>query len=160
MFSFCQILENEKLLLILVDRDKVFIYLDRLPAISMTIRRRQAIKRLDRGKLGQDVMFAFDETKRALAVCASKKVPRCFFTVRTPFTVFGQLQLHLFVFDETFKTLQGQGSAINLDPWYSQAGVSILHMAFVSGKEEVVLVDSSSRARIFNFITLQFRCEV
>jgi hypothetical protein len=63
----------------------------------------------------------------------------------------------VFVFDETFKTLQGQGSAINLSPWYSQARTSILHIAFVSGKEEVVLVDSGSRARIFSFITLQFR---
>jgi hypothetical protein len=73
--------------------------------------------------------------------------------------IFHQLQLHMFVFDETFKTLQGQGSAINLNPWYNQAKVSILHVAFVSGKEEVVLVDSSSRARVFSFITLQFRCE-
>jgi len=65
----------------------------------------------------------------------------------------------MFVFDDTFRTLQGQGSTINLVPWYSQAGISILHVAFVSGKEEVVLVDSSSRARIFSFVILQFRCE-
>jgi hypothetical protein len=32
------------------------------------------IKILKREKLGQDVLFAFDETKRALAVCASIKV--------------------------------------------------------------------------------------
>lgn len=74
--SFCQILENEKLLLILVDGDSVFIYLDRLLAISTTIERMRPIKRLNLEKLGQDVLFAFDETKRALAVCASKKVPR------------------------------------------------------------------------------------
>ena len=138
----------------------VDIYLDRLPVISTTIQSRRPIKHLNREKLGQDILFAFDETKRALAVCASKKVPRYLLhRARTPFTALDQLQLHLFIFDETFKTLQGQGSAINLDPWYGQARVSILHIAFVSGKEEVVLVDSSSRARIFNFITLQFRCE-
>ena len=74
--SFCQILENEKLLLILVDGDSVFIYLDQLLAISTTIGRMRPIKRLNLEKLGQDVLFAFDETKRALAVCASKKVPR------------------------------------------------------------------------------------
>lgn len=74
--SFCQILENEKLLLILVDGDRAFIYLDRLLAISTAIERMQPIKRLNFEKLGQDVLFAFDETKRALAVCASKKVPR------------------------------------------------------------------------------------
>jgi len=104
--SFCQILENEKLLLVLINRDRVFIYLDRLPAISTTIRRREPIKRLNLEKLGQDVLFAFDETKRALAVCASKKVPQHLFNiVRTPFIGIGQLQLHLFVFDETLKTL-------------------------------------------------------
>lgn len=158
LFSFCQILENEKFLLILVDQEKVFIYFDRLPAISAAIQRGQPIKRLNRERVGQDVLFAFDETKRALAVCASKKVPRCLsHRVWASFTVLDQLHLHLFIFDETFKTLQGQGSPVNLAPWYSQASITILHMAFVSGKEEVILVDSSPRARIFSFITLQFR---
>ena len=69
-----------------------------------------------------------------------------------------QLQLHMFVFDETFRTLQAHGSSINLAPWYHQAGVSILHTAFVGGDEEVVLVDSGAQARIFSFVTLQFRC--
>ncbi|KAI0246219.1 hypothetical protein BJV78DRAFT_1286673 [Lactifluus subvellereus] len=138
--AFYQLLENERLLLILVDRDKVAIYLERLPVMSMAIQRDRPIKSLNRERLGQDVLFAFDETKRALAVCASIK-----------------LQLHVFIFDETFKTLQGQGSAINLAPWYNQTGVSILQAAFVCGNEEVVLVDSAAQARIFSFITLQFR---
>jgi hypothetical protein len=136
----------------------VFIYFDRLHAISVAIQRDRPIKRLNRERLGHDVLFAFDETKRALAACASKKVPRCLSRrVWASFTVLNQLHLHLFIFDETFKTLQGQGSAVNLAPWYSQAGITILHMAFVSGKEEVVLADSSPRARVFSFITLQFR---
>lgn len=70
-----------------------------------------------------------------------------------------QLHIHMYVFDETFKTLQGQGSVVDLAPWYSQARISILQMTFVTGNEEVVLVDSSARARIFSFITLQFRCD-
>jgi hypothetical protein len=78
--------------------------------------------------------------------------------VRASLTICDQLQLHVFVFDETLKTLQAQGSAINLVPWYSQAGISILQVAFVSGKEEMVLVDTNSRARIFSFVSLQFRC--
>ena len=83
-FSFYQILENEKLLLILVNKEKVFIYFDRLHAISAAIERDQPIKRLNRERLGHDVLFAFDETKRALAVCASKKVPQCLFTESGP----------------------------------------------------------------------------
>lgn len=69
-----------------------------------------------------------------------------------------QLQLHMFVFDESYRALQAQGTAINLAPLFSQTEMSILHIAFVCGNEEVVLVDSSSQARVFSFVTLQFRC--
>ena len=68
------------------------------------------------------------------------------------------MQLHAFVFDEIFKTLQGQGSAINLSPWYSHADISIGQVSFVHGNDEVVLVDSSAQIRVFSFVTLQFRC--
>ncbi len=67
----------------------------------------------------------------------------------------------MFVFDETFKTLQGQGSGINLAPWYNQAAeTSITHMAFVCGTEDVVFVDSNAQARIFSFVSMQFRSVV
>ncbi|KAH9056526.1 hypothetical protein EDB87DRAFT_1636600 [Lactarius vividus] len=141
---FHHLLENEKLLLILVDRDKFSIYLARPAAMDAAIVRGNPLKTLNRERLGlggdSDALFAFDEAKRALAVCSSVK-----------------LQLHAFVFDETFKTLQGQGSAITLAPWYSQADISIVQISFVCGNDEVVLVDSSAQVRVFSFITLQFR---
>jgi hypothetical protein len=70
---YCQILENEKILLVLVDQENVCIYLDRFPAMDTAVRGRP-IKLLKREKLGRDVLFAFDETKRVLVVCASVKV--------------------------------------------------------------------------------------
>jgi hypothetical protein len=127
--------------------------------VDAAVRESRPIKTLNREKLGQYVLFAYDEMKRTLAVCASKRARRCHLRrVRALLTIYDQLRLHVFVFDETLKTLQAQGSAIDLVPWYSQAGISILQVAFVSGKEEMVLVDSNSRARIFSFISLQFRC--
>jgi hypothetical protein len=81
-----------------------------------------------------------------------------FYLNRKPeFIVFDKLQLYAFLFDETFKSLQGQGSVITLAPWYSQAEVSILQLSFVCGNDEVALVDSAAQVRIFSFITLQFR---
>ena len=65
----------------------------------------------------------------------------------------------MFVFDETFKTLHGQGGPIDLALWYNQEGISIAHAAFVCGSEELVLVDSSARARVFSLDTMQFRCD-
>jgi hypothetical protein len=60
------------------------------------------------------------------------------------------MQLHAFVFDESFLSLQGQGSAISLAPWFSQAGVSILQLSSVCGSDEVVLVDSNAQVRVFS----------
>ena len=65
-----------------------------------------------------------------------------------------QMQLHIFVFDEEFKSLRGLGTAIDLRPFYN-TGVSIVHACFVHGSEEILFVDSSAQARIFSLITLQ-----
>ena len=67
-----------------------------------------------------------------------------------------QLQLHIFVFDETFATLNALGTAFNLTTWYPPA-TCICYMCFVYGSDEVFLVDSNMRGRIFSTITQQFR---
>jgi hypothetical protein len=67
-------LENEKFLLVLANREKFFIFLERLPVLDMAIQRGKPIKSLNRDRLGQDVLFSFDEVKRVLAICASTKV--------------------------------------------------------------------------------------
>ena len=72
--SFYQLLGNEKLLLVLVNQDKYLIYLERPPVLDMAIQRGKPIKTLSRDKLGQRVLFSFDETKRTLVVCPSMKV--------------------------------------------------------------------------------------
>jgi hypothetical protein len=77
-FSFHKLLENEKLLLVLADRDKHSIYLERLSAMDAAIQRGKAIKALNRDKVGEDVLFAYDEAKRMLTVCASAKVSSIF----------------------------------------------------------------------------------
>ncbi|KAI9434861.1 hypothetical protein H4582DRAFT_2080533 [Lactarius indigo] len=138
--AFYRLLENKKLLLVLASQNKFFIFLERLPVLDMAIQRGKSIKGLNRDRLGQNVLFSFDEAKRVLAVCSSTR-----------------LQLHVFVFDETFKTLEGQGGAINLASCYSQPEISVLQMTFVCGREEVALVDSNAQVRIFSFVTLQFR---
>jgi hypothetical protein len=64
------------------------------------------------------------------------------------------MQLHVFVFDEELKSLRGQGTPIELLPFY-HSGVSIVHACFVHGSEEILFVDSDAQARIFSLITLQ-----
>jgi hypothetical protein len=73
-FSFSQLLENEKLLLILADRDKHSIYLQRLSDMDAAIQRGKTTKVLHHEKVGEGLLFAFDEAKRMLAVCSSTMV--------------------------------------------------------------------------------------
>ena len=42
--------------------------------MDVAIQRNRPVKVLNREKLEKDILFAFDETKRALAVCAPTKV--------------------------------------------------------------------------------------
>jgi hypothetical protein len=65
---------NERLLLVLADREKLSIYYERLSAMDGAIQRGKAIKTLNRDRMGEDALFAYDEAKRMLTVCASAKV--------------------------------------------------------------------------------------
>ena len=74
LISFHRLLENERLLLVLADRDKHAIYLESLAGMDAAIQRARPVKTLNRDKMGEEVLFAYDEAKRTLAVCASAKV--------------------------------------------------------------------------------------
>ncbi|KAI6035782.1 hypothetical protein EDC04DRAFT_2880315 [Pisolithus marmoratus] len=133
-----QLLEGEKLLLIVSDRTgNLMIYLDRLTAIDAAIARGHG-KSLNGEKIGQDFVLAFDESKRMLSIISSDK-----------------LLLHIFVHDDT-RGFQALGSSINLNAWYNE-GTFICRSCFVDGGEELLLVDSQAQARIYSLITMQFR---
>ncbi|KAF7356372.1 VWFA domain-containing protein [Mycena venus] len=136
-----QLLESGKLLLIVEDADVLYIFLESPVALDHALSRgRNSAKRvLHRDKIGKDVVLSYDEQKRMLSLCAVSK-----------------LQLHIYVFDETFSSLQAWGSALDLNPWYA-AGTFVAQSCFVCGSEEILFVDTSGQARIFSLITQQFR---
>jgi len=68
------------------------------------------------------------------------------------------MQIHIFVFDEDLKSLRGQGTPIELLPFYNPR-VSIIHGCFVHGSEEILFVDSDAQARIFSLISLQLKSD-
>jgi hypothetical protein len=133
-----------------------------MTALSMAIERGKYKKQLHCDKLGQAFVIAYDERKRMLAVCATD-ASKVSISVKdlAQYSLFvsplqSAVQLHIFVFDETFLSLRGQGNSSNLLGWYDELP-EIQHMCFVSGIEELALVESSGRARIFSLITQQFR---
>ncbi|KAF8837464.1 hypothetical protein BDN67DRAFT_983236 [Paxillus ammoniavirescens] len=133
-----QLLEGEKLLLVVADRNgNLTVYLEGLAGIDGAIQRGRG-KALNRDKIGQDFLLAYDESKRMLGVVSSDR-----------------LLLHIFVFDDV-RGFQALGGSINLINWYKE-GSSICHACFISGTEDLVLVDSQAQARVFSLVTLRFR---
>ncbi|KZT12556.1 uncharacterized protein LAESUDRAFT_753628 [Laetiporus sulphureus 93-53] len=135
-----QLLQNDKCLLIVDDNHgAIKTFLEASHTMQGALSRSSYKKILHREKVGSNCMFAFDEQKRMLAVLSADTS-----------------KLHILAFDENFASLQSMGSPVDLRPWYD-GSVIINHMAFVCGNEEIVLVDYASRARIFSFVTQQFR---
>nr|GAT56845.1 predicted protein [Mycena chlorophos] len=136
-----QLLEKDRLLLVLADSEKFYIFHEPLSLIERAVSRGGggAKRAIYTSKIGKDALFAYDEQKRLLSLCSVSK-----------------LQLYLYQFDETFTSLQGWGAAFDIGSWYLQGSVPVMS-CFVAGREELLVVDSSGLARIFSFITQQFR---
>lgn len=66
-----------------------------------------------------------------------------------------QLTFYLFAFDEAFTTLQSVDT-VDLTRWFAP-GVVITQACFVSGSEEILVIDSVNTARIYSLIPQQFR---
>ncbi|KAI0774120.1 hypothetical protein C8Q74DRAFT_810377 [Fomes fomentarius] len=142
---YCHLLPNSRCLLIVQDRfGDCKIYVSTTVNLHEVVARRPT-KELKRDKIGDNFLLSYDESKRVLAVCSISLGQRE-----------SHLQLNTFVFDETYTSLQGMGSAVNLSPWYDSS-VSIKHMQSVSGSEEILFVDDFARARVFSLVTQQFR---
>jgi hypothetical protein len=78
--------------------------------------------------------------------------PKVGFKLKAP-----QLRLHVFVHDDVRGfTASESGSAISLNSWYGE-GTTIKKACFISGSNELLLVDSQAIARVFSLTTMQFR---
>ncbi|TFK93593.1 hypothetical protein K466DRAFT_91996 [Polyporus arcularius HHB13444] len=117
------------------------IYASPVSAIDHVVHKK-AVKKFSRDKLGDQLLLAYDETKRVLALCTM--------TADSP------IYLHTFTFDQNYTSLRGMGSHVNLSTWYDSP-VTMKHMEFISATEELLFVDDLSRARIFSLVSRQFR---
>ncbi|KAF5381812.1 hypothetical protein D9757_008326 [Collybiopsis confluens] len=132
-----QLLKNEKCLLVVNTGTEFRVFCERPAALENAIRISHG-KSLHQSKLGNDVLVAFDESTRTLAIVACER-----------------LQLHLYSYDENISNLRAQ-EPVNLSQWYP-SGTSIRLACFVSGVDELLLADSQGQLRIFAQVTQQFR---
>ncbi|KAG8993098.1 hypothetical protein FRB94_011064 [Tulasnella sp. JGI-2019a] len=69
----------------------------------------------------------------------------------------GRCTLHVFIMDETFSTLSGRGTPLDVAKWYMDGPALIRLAVFFPGTEELCLVEYSGRARIYSFLSQGFR---
>lgn len=134
-----QLLGKNKCLLIVDNcRGNFLVYLEDLSSLPGAVEHEKSTKVLHQDKLGADIIFAFDETTRLLALCSTHK-----------------MSLHVYALDEDLKSIKS-AHIVELNKWYSE-GTSIHQMCMVSCSEEVLVIDVSGQARIFSLISQQFR---
>ncbi|KAG8795909.1 hypothetical protein FRC12_008164 [Ceratobasidium sp. 428] len=133
-------LVRDKCLVIISGPEKYQIYLEDSIRIGHVIGNRTSKRQLAHDRLGGNPTFAFDQSTRLLAVFHGSKDPK----------------LITYSFDEQFSTLASRGSAFSLKEWYDTQ-VHIDKMCFVSGSEEICLINSTGHARILSLVTRHFR---
>ncbi|KAG8718610.1 hypothetical protein FRC09_012400 [Ceratobasidium sp. 395] len=137
--EFLQLVQD-KCLVITSEPEKYHIYLENSIHIRHAVSNRTSKRQLAHDRLGGKPVFAFDQSTRLLAVLHGSEDP----------------QLITYSFDEQFSTLASRGSALALKEWYDTQ-VHIEKICFLSGSEEICLIDSSGLARILSLVTRHFR---
>ncbi|KEP46676.1 putative cytochrome P450 family protein, partial [Rhizoctonia solani 123E] len=139
--GFIQLI-RDKCLVITSDADRTRIFIEDNVTLSHSINTTHGKVSLSHDSLGgSKCKFALDQGTRLLAIVHGQKE---------------DLKLSIYIFDELFTNLRSRGSPIPLKNWYNQP-VDISTMCFVSGLEEVCLIETSGRVRIFSLVTQQFR---
>jgi len=68
------------------------------------------------------------------------------------------VQIFPYVYEDASNVLNARGGAINIRRWFDSPSVPrMLYATFISGSEELLLVDETGLARIFSLVTEQFR---
>ncbi|CUA74082.1 E3 ubiquitin-protein ligase TRIP12 [Rhizoctonia solani] len=139
--EFIQLI-RDKCLVAASEPGKTRIYIEDKVTLDHAIQTTHGKVTLNHDSLGgSECKFALDQTTRLLAIVHGQK---------------DDLKLSIYIFDELFANIRSRGSPIPLKNWYNQP-VDISKICFVSGIEEVCVVETSGRVRVFSLITQQFR---
>ncbi|KEP46929.1 von willebrand factor type A domain protein, partial [Rhizoctonia solani 123E] len=143
--EFIQLI-RDKCLVVVSEHGRTRVYIEDNVTLEHSIHNTHGKVALSHDSLGgSQCKFALDQTTRLLAIVHGQKA-----------SFRDDLKLSIFIFDELFANLRSRGSPIPLKNWYNQP-VDMSKLCFVSGIEEVCLVETSGRVRVFSLITQQFR---
>ncbi|CAE6486842.1 unnamed protein product [Rhizoctonia solani] len=138
--EFLQLI-HEKCLVITSDRKWVHFYIGGMTKLKQSILTGESQMKLQRDALGGHLrIFAFDQANRLLAIVHGQK---------------DDMKLSIYIFDDLLANLSIWDSTISLERLYNHP-VDIEKLCFISGREEVCLIETSGRVRILSLATQQF----
>lgn len=140
--KFACLAGNDQCIVVLESAGELHVHFDSFSTISQSISRGGFAKRLHLTKMGANCLFAFDETKKLLAIAAVND---------------SSVYLHVYSCDPQSKTINSRGSALNLTKWWNESLPHFTHLVFVPGTEELVMIEKSGIVRVFSMITDNFR---
>ena len=83
-----------------------------------------------------------------------------FFGVRTLTLAQGHVRIIPYMYESANSggAIMPHGAPINITRWFDDSAIpEMQHIVFLSGTEELLLVDKTGLARIFSLVTEQFR---
>ncbi|KAB5588316.1 hypothetical protein CTheo_8242 [Ceratobasidium theobromae] len=137
--EFLQLI-RDKCFVVIAESEAYALYISDNIELPGAISTGRAKLRIKYERLGGKCIFAVDQGTRLLAIFHRHRGPR----------------ISMYGFDESFLDIRARGPELSLEGWYD-GEPQIESMCFVSGTEEICLVESSGRARILSLVTLNFR---
>ncbi|KAF8469341.1 hypothetical protein JB92DRAFT_2838483 [Gautieria morchelliformis] len=138
-----QLFQNDRCLLIVRDEiGNLKVFLEHVDALDNAIQNDRTKSQFSHTKLGSVVRIAVDEAHALLVIVSSDGSD-------------GICRLHVYCLMENFATSALRRTPMPLYSWHDRP-VRITHTCFVSGKEEIVLVDDRE-GHIYSFVTQQWR---
>ncbi|KAF8607201.1 hypothetical protein BDV93DRAFT_520086 [Ceratobasidium sp. AG-I] len=133
-------LVGDKCLVVIAEPNAFRLYIENDIHLPAAIKKGIGRREFKYERVGKKCVFAFDQSTRLFAIFHGIEEPK----------------LSVYAFDESFSDIRGRGSPLALKSWYDTE-VHVEKICFVSGSEEICIIEKSGQARIFSLIAQQFR---
>ncbi|KIM24854.1 hypothetical protein M408DRAFT_26650 [Serendipita vermifera MAFF 305830] len=138
---FLRLVGKDSVLAVIEDEVSLKIFFDSLSGLAAAIESGRPKKRFFYEKIGRRHMFAVDETRRLFTLLATHP---------------DAINIHVYIFEHEGRTLNARGGAINATKWFPKGIPELSAMTFVTGSEELLLVDNTGFSRVFYLTTETF----
>ncbi|KAG8783755.1 hypothetical protein FRC15_004586 [Serendipita sp. 397] len=136
-WSLIHLLDKDRCFAVTSDGRYISVYMENVNHLASAVDQRKVIKQLHHEKLGSRPLFAIDETRRLFAILSTTET---------------SILLHVYIYDLEARTFIARGGAFNMTRWFLSVP-EFTNLVFVSGTEDILLIQKDGLCRIFSLIS-------